>query len=128
MNFAYCHRREVFQFTLAIAIILVPVYMDAVNSRELSTPEYWEKRYSSAKEGASHEWFRSFLKLQNFLGRHISNPQDKEYYSILHLGCGDSVCILPQAQRDSYRRPAHASQCDTIVALVLWTWILPGKG
>ena len=57
------------------------------SKKELGFPEYWNNRYHGGAE-ASHEWFRTFEKLQPFLERRLPKPSLKP--RILHLGCGDS--------------------------------------
>lgn len=65
--------------------------MDATCLEELSTTEYWDQRYvrSNEKSTVSHEWFRSFAAIQDFLLPHL--PVAKDDPHVLHLGCGDSV-------------------------------------
>ena len=46
------------------------------STKELGFPEYWSKRYGSNLGGGelSHEWFRTFNKLRQFLERELPNP------------------------------------------------------
>ncbi|TVY47578.1 Endothelin-converting enzyme [Lachnellula occidentalis] len=61
--------------------------------RELTYPEYWNKRYISEQKDAatlgSYEWFRNFEKLHPFLNKHLPAPCENPH--ILHLGCGNST-------------------------------------
>lgn len=70
---------------------------------ELSHPEYWDERYRSELSPGqigteatldSYEWFRSFEQLRPFLESNL--PPSSSGCSILHLGCGNSVCPLPR--------------------------------
>ena len=63
--------------------------MDMESTKELGFPEYWNKRYEGGGE-TTHEWFRTFEKLQPFLKKWLPNPSPLEP-RILHLGCGDST-------------------------------------
>lgn len=68
--------------------------MDTRTTRELASPEYWDKRYAkhsrgSESEHGTHEWFRTFEQLRPFLQKELPDPISAP--RILHLGCGDSV-------------------------------------
>lgn len=62
----------------------------------LATPGYWDNRYlQSDGENPTHEWFRSFEALEPFFTRHLFEPRSADQNPrILHLGSGDSVCLL----------------------------------
>lgn len=84
--------------------------------RELSNATYWDERYAQEKntnagpttgreeedgttasqsdtegELGSFEWFRTFEQIQGFLEEVMPPPEDQP--DILHLGCGNSVCM-----------------------------------
>lgn len=87
--------------------------------QELSHPTYWDKRYAgkfdpeteeiiqdeserpdnvtATEEIESFEWFKDFQSLKPFFERHLPSPEAKEGAEkgprVLHLGCGNSVCI-----------------------------------
>ena len=65
--------------------------MDAQSLKELSSPEYWNKRYDGQARGNTYEWFKKFEQLRPFLEKHLPAPRSTP--RILHLGCGDSVRI-----------------------------------
>lgn len=88
---------------------------------ELSHPSYWDNRYAgkfdpeteeiippleerndaenaaAKKEIESFEWFKDFESLKPFFRKHLPNAEAKEGQElgprVLHLGCGNSVCI-----------------------------------
>lgn len=68
----------------------------------LSSADYWDQYYGAntsidvgdAGGAPTHEWFRSFDDIQEFLGRNLINaigrtPSDNPW--VVHIGSGDSV-------------------------------------
>ena len=111
----HCRRCELFHPTVVTTLTLVAGHMDAKNSRGLGTPEYWEKRHSSAKEETSHEWFRSFLKLQNFLGRQIANPQTKSTTASSTWAVETAFVFLSEFNKTQFSDPRTPAN-----AMLLW--------
>lgn len=74
---------------------------------ELTNTKFWDDRYESEKfadheqigDGEhlnppiikTYEWFRSFNTLRPFFLKHL--PPSSSSILILHLGCGNSVCV-----------------------------------
>src|ERR1700753_2179234 len=75
---------------------------------ELSTPAFWDNRYSTADTSSNqptHEWFRGFESLRPWLSKSLFEVRPAEQNPfILHLGCGDSVSpqVLTAARRPTY--------------------------
>lgn len=71
--------------------------MNQAAQRELSTADYWEKRYAKEQDASEqaagndedYEWFKTYAKLKPFLDKHLPNTTSNP--RILHLGCGTSV-------------------------------------
>jgi hypothetical protein len=70
--------------------------MEPDESEELSLASFWDKRYDTIdrlNRQPTHEWFRGFESLKPWLSKHLFNERPANLTpSILHLGCGDSVC------------------------------------
>ena len=79
--------------------------------KKLGSPEYWDERYKDENE--SHEWFRSFAKLQSFLREEL--PQSSTRPVILHLGCGDST-LTSELAALGYRSQISIDFSETIIA------------
>lgn len=68
-------------------------------TEELTFASFWDKRYDSRSTDPSsteptHEWFRGFSSLKPWLKKHLFDVWPAEQNPrILHLGCGDSVCV-----------------------------------
>lgn len=69
---------------------------------DLQYASYWDARYAAPPSDAdslarkdgdeeSYEWFRTFKHLKPFFDRHL--PALDSDPIILHLGCGNSVCL-----------------------------------
>lgn len=69
--------------------------MNTASQRELTTVEYWDKRYKVEKSGVKldddedYEWFKTYEKLRPFFAKHL--PSVESSPRILQLGCGTSV-------------------------------------
>lgn len=74
--------------------------MNSKKVEALATPEYWNERYSTAKDDdPTHEWFRTFGDLQPFLQKHMIDPHPPGVDPrILHLGAGDSTVPVDLAR------------------------------
>ena len=60
------------------------------NNKEYNTLQYWEKRYQEEEShGKVYDWFGDFTLFEETLIEFL--PSDKEK-SIIHLGCGNSIC------------------------------------
>ncbi|MCJ1377540.1 hypothetical protein MMC17_000635 [Xylographa soralifera] len=88
--------------------------MDVKSTKELGSPDYWNKRYNKGAESeqATYEWFRTFEKLRFFFEKELPNASLEP--RILHLGCGDSTLPADLANLQ-YRNQISVDFSDVVI-------------
>ena len=61
-----------------------------LKNKDYNTFQYWEQRYQE-EQGKTYDWFGDFSHFEDSIIKFLSPPSDKST-SILHLGCGNSLC------------------------------------